>query len=226
MTATLMPSIEGAFLFLLNYIGRLVCHQLPERTLWVGGHYLPVCARDTGVYLGFFLGYLLLSQRKKEACGPPNLLMTSLMVMPMIVDAGTQLIGLRTSTNELRLVTGLLFGTAVAPLLVYSLAIVPASKKVPVLRNFLPKTASFDDKDNWLDSKSLALGALLAVVLYIAVMLVVGSTNGLFYWLLSPLIIVSAVLHIFLLPAFIIGLAVFPLRTRCARLRPKAFSVG
>lgn len=210
--ATLMPSIEGDLLFLLDFIGRLVCHQLPERTLWVGGHHLPVCARDTGVYLGFFLGYLLLGQRRKEACGPPNLWMTSLMVMPMIVDAVTQWVGLRTSTNELRLITGLLFGTAIAPLLVYSLSIISTSKKVPVLRNLLPKTVNFDDKDNWLDLKSLALGALFAVVLYIVIMLVVGSTNNLFYWLLSPLIIISAVLHIFLLPVFIISLAVFSLK--------------
>jgi len=212
-----MPSIEGALFFLFNYIGRLVCHQLPERTLWVGGHYLPVCARDTGVYLGFLLGYLLLSQRKKEACGPPNLWMISLMVMPMIVDAGTQWVGLRTSTNELRLVTGLLFGTAVAPFLVYSLAIVSTSKKVPVLRHFLPKTVSFDDKGNWLDLKSLSVGALSAVVLFIAIMLVVGSTNRLFYWLLSPLIIVSVVLHIFLLPAFIVGVVIFSLKERAER---------
>jgi len=207
-----MPSIEGTFLFLLNYVGRLVCHQLPERTLWIGGHYLPVCARDTGVYLGIILGYLLLIQRKKEATGPPNLWMTGLMAMPMIVDAGTQWVGLRTSTNELRLITGLIFGVAIAPILVYSLSIIPASKKVPVLGNLLPKTTDFGDKDNWLSVKSLGLGTLLAAVLYIAITLIVGSANSLFYWLLSPLIIASAILHIFLLPVFIIVLAVLSLK--------------
>jgi uncharacterized membrane protein len=206
------PSTEDPLFSLFNFIGSLVCHQIPARTLWVGGHYLPVCARDTGVYLGFFLGYLLLTQRKKEACGPPNLWMTSLMVMPMIVDAGTQWLGLRSSTNELRLITGLLFGTAMAPLLIYSFSMISTSRKIPVLRNLLPKTVDFGDRENWLDSKSLALGSLLALGLYAAIMLTVGSTDSLFYWLLSPLIIASVILHIFVLPAFIIILAVFSLK--------------
>ncbi|MDH5624026.1 MAG: DUF2085 domain-containing protein, partial [Candidatus Bathyarchaeota archaeon] len=102
-----MSYIEKTLVYIFNSIGHLVCHQLPERTLWIGGRYLPVCARCTGAYLGFYIGYLLLPMRKKEACGPPNLWITLFMVAPMILDAGTQIVGLRTSTNELRLVTGL-----------------------------------------------------------------------------------------------------------------------
>jgi hypothetical protein len=128
------------------------------------------------------------------------------MVMPMIVDAGTQWVGLRSSTNELRLITGLLFGTAIAPFLVYSISIISISKTVPVLRKLLPKAVDFADKENWLDCKSLILGVLLAVLIYAAITLVIGSTNSLFYWFLSSPVIVSVIMHIFLLPAFIIGL--------------------
>jgi len=199
-----MSSIEDMLIYIFNYIGRLVCHQIPERTLWIGGSYLPVCARDTGIYLGFFIGYLLLFARRKEACGPPNLWITLFMVVPMIVDAVTQFIGFRTSINELRLLTGLMFGTALSPFLVYLLPTVPLSRRLPILKAFLPKEAKLDDKDSWLSFQALGLGLLIDGALFFLINSVVGSTNHLFYWLLSPLIITSVTLHIFLLPIFLV----------------------
>ena len=198
-----MSYIEDTLVYVLNYIGHLVCHQVPERNLWIGGRYLPVCARCTGAYLGFYIGYLLLHMRKKEACGPPNLWITFFMVTPMIVDAGTQIVSFRTSTNEIRLVTGLFFGVALAPFLVYLLSQIPTSRKVPILRNFLPNSVRLDDKDSWLGYRALGFGLLIAVALFFLINSIVGSTNHLFYWLLSPLIIISVVLHIFLLPIFL-----------------------
>jgi len=201
-----MSPLESQILFLFNFVGSLICHQLRDRTLWVGGYYLPVCARDTGAYLGLFLGYLLLPFRRKEANGPPNLWMTLIMIMPMIVDAGTQLIGLRTSTNELRLITGLLFGTALAPMLVYLLSLAPSSRKVPILRSFLPITVELDNRDPWLSNWAFAIGAFLVVTSFLTISSVVGSVNPVFYWSLSSLIFVSVIWHIFLLPAFLVVL--------------------
>ena len=209
-----MSLAENPILSFFNFIGSLVCHQLPERTLWVGGHYLPVCARDTGAYMGLLLGYFLLPLRRKEAVGPPNLWITSLLIMPMILDAGTQWIGLRTSTNELRLFTGLSFGIALAPLLIYMLSAVPASKKVPILRNFLPKTAELDNKNPWLNNWALGLGFLSAAVLFFTINSVVGSVNSLFYWSLSSPIIISVIWHIVLLPIFLVILFLFSLKTK------------
>jgi len=197
-----MLSIES-IVYLFNCIGRLVCHQIPERTLWIGGRYLPVCTRDTGAYLGFYIGYLLLPMRKKEACGPPNLWITLFMIAPMIVDAATQWFGLRTSINELRLATGLLFGASLIPFLVYSLAQIPTSRRLPILRNFLPKSVKLDDKNSWLNGQALGFGLLIAVALFFLINSITGATHPFFYWLLSPLIIVSVVLHIFLLPIFL-----------------------
>lgn len=136
------------------------------------------------------------------------------MVTPMIVDAGTQLFGLRTSTNELRLITGLFFGIALAPLLVYLLAIVPLSKKVPILRNFLPKNTELDNKNKWLNNLALGIGSLLAVASFFAINSVVGSNNSLFYWAISSLVIVSVIWHIFLLPIFLIISFLFSLKTK------------
>lgn len=199
-----MGYIEDTLVYAFNYIGHSVCHQLPERSFWVGGHYLPVCARDTGVYIGFFVGYLLLSLRKKDACGPPNLWMTLLMTLPMIVDGTTQLVGLRTSVNELRLFTGLLFGVALDPLLIYSLALLPTSKNVPVLRSIIPDRVELDDKDSWLSYRPLSLGFLTAIILFFIINAMAGSSNQLFYWILSSPIVVSIVLHIYVLPLFLV----------------------
>ena len=37
-------------------VGSLICHQRPERSFFVGGHQLPVCARCAGLYLSGAFG--------------------------------------------------------------------------------------------------------------------------------------------------------------------------
>lgn len=207
-----MSAVDDPLFSLFNFIGRLVCHQLPERTLWVGGRYLPVCARDTGAYIGLLVGYSLLTMRRKHAPGPPNLLMTLLMLAPMIVDAGTQWIGFRTSTNEVRLFTGLVFGTALAPLLVYTLSLIPASRQIRILKKLLPETTELDSKDPWLSNRSMIIGFIAAVAVYFVINSLAGSSNIIFYWSLTPLIVASVVWHILLLPIIIVILYAFSLK--------------
>ena len=188
-----------------NFIGRLVCHQRPERTLWIGGHYLPVCARDTGAFFGLLLGYILLPfLRRKEAKGPPNLYMSLAMTLPFWIDSFGQALGFWTSTNDLRLITGLLFGTALAPLLIYSLSLSPLKGKIPLIRNIQPKTAVLDDKDSWFDAKALGFGVMLSAILFFAIRSLVGSEFSLFYWMLSIPIIVEIILHFFVLPPLLL----------------------
>lgn len=191
-----------------KFLSQTEAHSVLRQPGCIPHYFKPVlpshaCTRDTGVYLGFYIGYLLLPMRRKEACGPPNLWITLFMVAPMIVDVATQFTGLRTSTNELRLVTRLLFGAALAPFLVYSLAQIPTSRRLSILRNFLPKSVKLDDKNSWLSHQALGFGLLVAVTLFFLINSIAGSINHLFYWLLTFLIIVSVVLHIFLLPIFL-----------------------
>ena len=42
-----------AFIFA---VGSLICHQRPERSFFLDGHQLPVCARCTGLYLSAVAG--------------------------------------------------------------------------------------------------------------------------------------------------------------------------
>jgi uncharacterized membrane protein len=44
-----------AFIF---SIGSVICHQRPERSFFLDGHQLPVCARCTGLYLSGALGLI------------------------------------------------------------------------------------------------------------------------------------------------------------------------
>ena len=102
-------------------IGYGLCHQLPERSLFGGGYQLPVCARDTGIYFGFALGLIALSvlarrSRPQELPRWPVLVLIGVFVAAMGFDGVTSYGGLRETTNDLRLITGLGTGWGLAAL--------------------------------------------------------------------------------------------------------------
>ncbi|WP_058485041.1 DUF2085 domain-containing protein [Defluviitalea phaphyphila] len=99
---------------LLYFLGRSVCHQIPERSFFIGGCQMPLCARCTGTYMGIFLGFIYLLVRKRlRGNKPPNLKILFLMIIcwiPFMIDGATSYIGLRETNNIIRFITGLLFG--------------------------------------------------------------------------------------------------------------------
>lgn len=106
---------------LFKAVGYGLCHQLPERSLFGGGYQLSVCARDTGIYFGFALGLAALSilaRRTRPAELPrwPVLVLIGLFVAAMGFDGITSYAGLRVTTNDLRLATGLVTGWGLATL--------------------------------------------------------------------------------------------------------------
>jgi uncharacterized membrane protein len=46
------------FFAMIFAIGAVICHQRPERSFFVDGHQLPVCARCTGLYVSGIAGLL------------------------------------------------------------------------------------------------------------------------------------------------------------------------
>ena len=109
----LIDSIVG----FAHLMGSLTCHQLPSRTLYVGGLPLPVCARDTGIYLGIFVStaFILLfgRHRSDKPPGLPATIVMCMLMLPMIVDGAGSYLGAYETNNTTRLLTGALFGLPV-----------------------------------------------------------------------------------------------------------------
>jgi uncharacterized membrane protein len=107
----------------LHWLGFGLCHQLPERSFFAGSHQLPVCARDTGIYLGFVIALALMAalDRGRHRTGMPPvwvLAIGALLVGVMGWDGITSYAGLRATTNDIRLATGLGTGFALTLVIV------------------------------------------------------------------------------------------------------------
>ena len=105
-----------------------ICAQLPGHSFFPGGEQLPLCARNTGIYLGFtttFL-YLAVSGRLRASRLPslPVMCALGLAVVLMAVDGFNSffldlgLPHLYQPLNPLRLITGLGAGTAMAAVII------------------------------------------------------------------------------------------------------------
>lgn len=105
----------------LLWLGLGLCHQLPERSYIAGGLQASVCVRDTGIYLGFTAALLLIwllhrGERPSDFPRPHVWIAMGAFVAFMGYDGVTSYAGLRQTTNELRLITGLGVGFSAAAL--------------------------------------------------------------------------------------------------------------
>ena len=107
---------------LYKLIGSIICHQLPSRTLEVGGRLLPLCARDTGIYTGVFLSAVYLASRRRLRSNmTPDLrisILLCILMLPMLADGISSYQGVRETNNTIRLFTGAFFGICLPFLLV------------------------------------------------------------------------------------------------------------
>lgn len=86
-----------------------ICHRIPERTFKIGGWYFPVCARCTGLFIGAFSYYAYYFMVNINYT-PSIILFGVLAVIPTFLDAITQSLSYRKSSNTLRFFSGLLGG--------------------------------------------------------------------------------------------------------------------
>jgi len=91
----------------------LHCHRRSDRSLFFRGKQLPVCARCTGMLLGY-LAYPLMLLNLVEI----GVLICLGMQLPALLDGYTQYRGWRESNNTLRVITGLLSGVGQSGLVV------------------------------------------------------------------------------------------------------------
>lgn len=82
------------------------CHRRPERSFSWRGRPFPVCARCTGIGVGYasLVGFAVFGVPTHAVV--PGLL----LLLPAALDGGSQALGWRRSNNALRLVTGILCG--------------------------------------------------------------------------------------------------------------------
>jgi uncharacterized membrane protein len=88
-----------------------LCHQLPERSFFLDGHKLAVCARCSGLYGGFtllLLLYPIIRPLRSTNLWSPKWLF--LAAVPMLVDFSLTFFGIWENTHSTRFFTGLLLG--------------------------------------------------------------------------------------------------------------------
>lgn len=98
---------------LLHYM--FFCHRLPERSFFYKGIQFPICARCTGILVGYFLGITYILTIKTN-----NFFIALLLLSPTAIDGIGQLYGKWISTNRRRFITGLLAGISTIMLLDYA----------------------------------------------------------------------------------------------------------
>lgn len=91
----------------------VICHQKPERSFFWKGKQFPVCARCTGIYLGY-LSFPLFNFELIALSSWISILLS----LPTIIDGLTQAYFKRESNNVLRLLTGILAGVGLMALVV------------------------------------------------------------------------------------------------------------
>lgn len=85
---------------------RFLCHGLPERSFPLFETVMPICARCSGIYAGLLVGVavFVLWPRIEERVAR---IVLYVAVTPLAIDGLTQAVGLRESTNALRVATGI-----------------------------------------------------------------------------------------------------------------------
>ena len=110
--ATLPPFVAPPLRAGLMALFAPVCHQLPDRSLWIEGVQLAVCHRCYGIYAGLFLGIMLfplVHARLRTAAQEPRWLLLVALI-PAGLDWSLEAFSLQSSTPLSRLLTGLWLG--------------------------------------------------------------------------------------------------------------------
>ena len=103
----------GSLSFVIYETFSHVCHQAPERSFFIAGHPFAVCARCTGLYLGFAVAvitYPLTTSLKRTRA--PERRWLFMAAVPLAIDFSVGFLGIWDNTHSSRLLTGALLGAA------------------------------------------------------------------------------------------------------------------
>lgn len=161
-----------------------ICAQAPSHSFFVGGEQLPLCSRNTGIYLGFTCAFLvLLATGRLRSAGFPGrwvMLVLAIAVLFMAEDGFNSLFldlglpHLYQPHNVLRLFSGLGTGTAMCAVI------------APVANTLI-----WRDEDHRSSFRSLKDLSLMIPVLLLA-FLAVGTFSDRADFLLYPIALLSS----------------------------------
>ena len=97
----------------------LGCHQMPERSFFINKYQFPVCARCTGMMVGYIMA-LFLAVFKKNI----GWIFCVLLIVPMIVDGCVQYKTSYLSNNFKRFVTGIMYGVGFIQIIIKIIALI------------------------------------------------------------------------------------------------------
>jgi uncharacterized membrane protein len=123
--APVLPGWAGAILYA---VGSLICHQLPDRSFYLAGYQLPVCARCLGIYVGAACGAALVWMRSRRWENPlpvapaTGRLLAFAAAAPTVLTVALEAAGLWYPSNLVRAYAGFPLGGVVAFVVVNALA--------------------------------------------------------------------------------------------------------
>ncbi len=112
LEAPLLLHLEQPWLSKLVYgFYGFFCHQEPSRSFFLFGNQVAICSRCLSFYSSVLFFGLWVSLRRSK---PLNLKTAGLLISPAVADVLLQVLGIKESTNLIRVTTGGLLGLAVS----------------------------------------------------------------------------------------------------------------
>lgn len=87
-----------------------VCHKIPSRSFFYKGKQFPICARCTGIFIGYLLAIIYFILQLILDFQYPSIYISTILVIPTLIDGVIQYFTHYESGNYRRLITGILAG--------------------------------------------------------------------------------------------------------------------
>lgn len=97
----------------MKYGRKLGCHQLAERSFFINNYQFPVCARCTGVLIGYIFSPILL------LISNYRIYIALILCLIMFIDWCIQYLKIKESNNIRRLLTGIAGGVGIMNIFIY-----------------------------------------------------------------------------------------------------------
>lgn len=99
------------------FLNQYLFHWSPDKAIFIGGQSLSWDARCAGIYIGYGLGglyHIFVAKRTNALPALPILIIITLLFLPLFLDVFSLKLGLRHPSNDIRYLSGLMFGYALS----------------------------------------------------------------------------------------------------------------